>query len=40
MDIIIRGSKLEITDAMKAYADEKISKLDKYVDSKTKFVLK
>ena len=36
MDIIIRGSKLEITDAMKAYADEKISKLDKYVDSKAK----
>lgn len=33
MDIIIRGSKLEITDSMEAYAKEKLSKLDKYVEA-------
>ena len=33
MDIIIRGSKLEITDSMEAYAKEKLSKLDKYIDA-------
>ena len=33
MDIIIRGSKLEITDSMESYAKEKLSKLDKYVDA-------
>ena len=32
MDIIIRGSKLEITDSMEAYAKEKLSKLDKYIE--------
>ena len=32
MEIIIRGSKLEITDAMEEYAKEKLSKLDKYLD--------
>ena len=32
MDIIIRGSKLEITDSMEAYAKEKLSKLEKYLD--------
>ena len=32
MDIIIRGSKLEITDSMEAYAKEKLSKLDRYLD--------
>ena len=32
MEIIIRGSKLEITDAMEAYAKEKLTKLDKYLD--------
>ncbi len=33
MDIIIRGSKLEITESMEAYAKEKLSKLDKYVEA-------
>jgi len=32
MNIIIRGSKLEITESMEAYAKEKISKLEKYLD--------
>ena len=32
MEIIIRGSKLEITDAMEEYAKEKLSKLDRYLD--------
>ena len=32
MEIVIRGSKLEITDAMEAYAKEKLTKLDKYLD--------
>ena len=32
MDIIIRGSKLEITDSMEAYAKEKLSKLERYLD--------
>lgn len=36
MDIIIRGSKLEITEAMEAYAKEKISKLEKYLDETDK----
>ena len=35
MEILIRGSKLEITDSMKDYVKEKLSKLDKYlVDQK------
>ena len=32
MDIIIRGSKLEITEAMESYAKEKLTKLDKYIE--------
>lgn len=32
MDIIIRGSKLEITDSMETYAKEKLSKLERYLD--------
>lgn len=32
MEIIIRGSKLEITDSMENYAKEKLSKLEKYLD--------
>lgn len=32
MDIIVRGSKLEITEAMESYAKEKISKLEKYLE--------
>lgn len=33
MDIIIRGSKLEITEAMESYAKEKISRLAKYLEN-------
>lgn len=33
MDIIIRGDKVKITDAMKSYIEEKIGKLDKYLDN-------
>ena len=37
MEILIRGTKLEITDAMKGYVKEKLGKLDKYlVDQKAK----
>lgn len=33
MDIIVRGSKLEITDAMENYAEEKLCKLEKYIEN-------
>lgn len=33
MDIIIRGSKLEITEAMESYAKDKISRLEKYLEN-------
>lgn len=33
MEIVIRGDKLEITEAMKSYIEEKISKLDKYLEN-------
>lgn len=37
MEILIRGTKLEVTDSMKGYVQEKLSKLDKYfVDQKLK----
>ena len=37
MEILIRGTKLDITDSMKDYVKEKLSKLDKYlVDQKVK----
>lgn len=37
MEILIRGNKLEITDSMKDYVKDKLSKLDKYlVDQKAK----
>ncbi len=37
MEILIRGTKLDITDSMKDYVKEKLSKLDKYlVDQKAK----
>ena len=32
MEIVIHGNKLEITDAMKDYIKEKLSKLDKYLE--------
>ena len=37
MEILIRGNKVDITDAMKDYVKEKLSKLDKYtLDDNTK----
>ena len=33
MKLNIRGEKTEITEAMKAYAEEKITKLNKYIES-------
>ena len=33
MNLNIRGDKLEITDAMKKYAEEKFQKLSKYIDN-------
>ncbi len=33
MEIIIHGDKLKITDAMKEYIDEKLAKLDKYLEN-------
>ena len=37
MEILIRGKSVEITDSMKSYVKEKLSKLDKYlVDQKAK----
>lgn len=30
MEVIIRGNKVEITDSMKEYVNDKLSKLDKY----------
>ena len=34
MEIIIRGDKIKVTDAMKDYIEEKIGKLDKYIEDK------
>lgn len=33
MNIVIRGSKLDITEAMETYAKEKIGKLEKYLEN-------
>lgn len=33
MDIIIHGDKLKITDAMKQYIEEKLEKLEKYLEN-------
>ena len=33
MQILIRGSKVEITDAMRDYVEEKLKKLDKYLEN-------
>ncbi len=33
MEIKIRGEKIKITDAMKSYVNEKIGKLDKYLEN-------
>lgn len=35
MNIIIRGSKLEITEAMETYAKEKLERLNKYFENAT-----
>lgn len=35
MELVIRGSKIKVTDAMKSYIEEKISKLDKYLENST-----
>lgn len=37
MNINIRGEKLEITDSMKRYAEEKLQKLCKYIDNEESF---
>ena len=34
MEIIVRGNKVEITDAMRNYVNEKLSKLEKYMSRK------
>lgn len=34
MDIVIRGDKIKVTDAMKSYIEEKMGKLDKYLENK------
>ena len=33
MKFTIRGKKLEVTDAIKAYVEEKIGRLDKYFEN-------
>ena len=33
MEIIIHGDKIKITDAMKEYIEEKLEKLDKYLEN-------
>lgn len=35
MEVLIRGNKIDITDAMSNYVNEKLSKLDKYMDTDT-----
>ena len=34
MEIIIRGDKIEVTAAMKDYINEKLKRLEKYLESK------
>ena len=36
MEIIIRGDKIKVTDAMKDYAIDKLGKLDKYLENSEK----
>lgn len=33
MEIIIHGDKLKVTDAMKEYIEEKLEKLNKYLEN-------
>ena len=30
MEVLVRGNKIDVTDAMKDYVKDKLSKLDKY----------
>ena len=40
MEVLVRGNKIDITDSMKDYVKEKLSKLDKYtLDDTTATVL-
>lgn len=32
MELVIRGSKIKVTDAMKSYIEEKLGKLEKYLE--------
>lgn len=32
MELVIRGSKMKVTDAMKSYIEEKLGKLEKYLE--------
>lgn len=38
MKLNIRGEKLPITDAMKTYAEEKLNKLNKYIDNEENMI--
>ena len=33
MEIIIHGDKIKVTDAMKSYIEEKLGRLDKYLEN-------
>ena len=35
MEVLIRGNKVEITESMSNYVKEKMSKLDKYMDTES-----
>lgn len=35
MEVLIRGNKVEITDAMSSYVKEKLGKLEKYMDTES-----
>ena len=35
MEVLIRGNKVEITESMSNYVKEKLSKLDKYMDTES-----
>ena len=39
MKLTIRGNKLEVTEAIKNYVEEKLGKLDKYFETEKKIVL-
>ena len=33
MKYLIRGEKIQVTDSIKSYIEEKLSKMDKYLDN-------